>query len=201
MTLPKRVILPIQPVEYWAQGATHCGAFAVKAVLSAYGLDDVGHAAELHTHPISRMSGSSTSIDYYPGILRSYGLIARAKNATGTDDEKLDTLKSLLAAGNPVIISVANHFDRKTQDWAPLKGLFFSHWLSLWGYDDDEQIFYSYDSLLGPDQIDRDIPAGNKKRDYRTLLKIWTGSYPARAFFGPNSYILIRRASDVVARA
>jgi tetratricopeptide (TPR) repeat protein len=52
----------------------------------------------------------------------------------------LDTLKRLLMADLPVIIEKG--YDVPGEDW-------MGHYLLLIGYDDTQQIFYSYDSYLG----------------------------------------------------
>lgn len=195
--LPAQLVLPIHPKEYPTQGKSHCGAYAVNAVLSAYGLnDDVREPWELHTATLSRISGSSTSLDYYPSILRSYGLIARARNADGlAADEKIALLKGLLVAGNPVILSVASHFNRETGDFQTLKGKVASHWISLWGWDDGAGVFHTYDSLVSKELSDADAPIGNKSRSYETVLRIWPGSLLSRLMLGRYSYILIKRQS------
>lgn len=189
--MSERVLVPIRPRRFPTQGASHCGAYAVLAVLSAYGVDDTDDPVDLHTHPLSRLTGSSTSMDYYPGILRSYGLVARARTAHRLpDDEKIELLKGILRNGSPIILSVANHFHRRTGRWQPLKGLVASHWVSLWGYDDGEKVFYTYDSLVGPELAD-EVPVGNKKRSYSTLLQVWPGSMLSRMLLGQCSYIYV----------
>ena len=166
--------------------------------MSAYGLDDTRDPAELHTHPVSRLTGSSTSKDYYPAILRSYGLIARAKNAdTLSDVDKLDVIKGQLAAGRPVILSVANSFSRETGAHSPLKGLVASHWISLWGYDDTRRVFHTYDPLVSPSLSDPDAPIGNKDRSYETVLRIWSGSQLSRRLLGTFAWIFIADPLDV----
>jgi hypothetical protein len=193
MTLPPRVVLPIRPAAWRTQPGSHCGAFAVQAVLQAYGLNDVAEPWDLHTSFLSRMQGSATSRDYYPGILRSFGLVARSRSAESLRaQEKILLLKRLLAEGNPVILSVGSYFDKQTARFQPLKGLVASHWISLWGYDDEQQSFYVYDSLVTPQNAD-DVAIGNKARSFDTVLRIWPGSLPSRVLLGQYSYIHIRR--------
>ncbi len=194
MSVPESCVLPIRPKEFpYQEGVLHCGAFAAQAVLNAYGLPNVSEPWELHTSRISLKTGSSISKDYYPAILRSYGLDARCRSANGlSDEEKLNLLKGLLAAGSPVILSVGNFFSRETGEWNPVKGIIGSHWISLWGYDDKEGVFYVYDSLVSK-KLSDDVPIGNKKRPYRTILRIWPGSIFSRLLLGTYSYIEVKR--------
>lgn len=190
MSLPASTVVPIRPAAWPLQGRTHCGAYAVKAILAAYGLDDTELPADLHTHPISRLTGSSVSRDYYPGILRSYGLVSRAKNADRGDDAfRIETLKGELAAGRPLILSVANAFSRSTGGASPLKALVASHWISLWGYDDARGVFHTYDPLVSADQADAGAPIGNKDRAYDVILRIWPGSHLSRRLLGSYAWI------------
>jgi len=192
MTLPSSTIVPIRPPAWPLQGRTHCGAYAVKALLMAYGLDDTETPAELHTHPLSRLTGSSVSRDYYPSILRSYGLVARAQNADRGDAAfKLEVLKRELAAGRPVILSVANAFSRRTGAASPLKSLVASHWISVWGYDDARAAFHVYDPLVAADQADVNAPIGNTVRPYEVVLQIWTGSHLSRRLLGRYAWIFV----------
>lgn len=191
MSLPERVLVPVRPRDWRHQQATHCGAFAVKAVLNAFGRDPGREPWELHTSVLSRLTGSATSIDYYPAILRSFGVDAEAKNADALPHpDKIDLLRSLLAAGNPVILSIGNHFDRNDGHWRPWRGKVFSHWISVWGYDHAQRVFHTYDPLAHVD--DADAPIGNKARTYETLLRIWPGSLPSRRLLGRYAYIDVR---------
>ena len=45
------------------------------------------------------------------------------------------------------------------------------HWITLWGYNDAEEVFYVYDSAVPPQLYDENIPAGNKKRTYAEMLR------------------------------
>ena len=184
------VVVPVRPRSWPLQGRTHCGAFAVKAILAAYELDDTEVPADLHTHPLSRLTGSAVSRDYYPSILRSYGLIARARNADRLSPrERIDVLKKELRAGRPLILSVANAWARDTGAPSPLKRLVASHWISLWGFNDDA--FFTYDPLVGQSLTDIALPIGNKSRSASEILDIWRGSLLSRHLLGSCSWIHI----------
>jgi len=188
------VIVDVAPQSYVRQGASHCGAFAVKGVLSAFGLDHSDHASELHIHPLSKYTGSAVSADYYPSILRMHGLSAKAASASNlSDSQRLNLIKSEIDRGCPVIVQVANHFDRQSGAWDPFKGIIASHWFSIWGYNDDEACFYTYDSLISEKLVDGDVPVGNKRRSFSTFLQIWVGSQLSRRVFGTHSWIQVER--------
>jgi hypothetical protein len=162
-------------------------------VLSAFGFNEIRDPSDLHTSRMLQLVGFTTSLDYYPAILRSYGLEAQAKTAEKLPaQEKLVLLKTLLSAGNPVILSVGNFFSRENGRWLPLKGRLMSHWVSLWGYDDAEGVFYLYDSQVRKEFYD-DVPIGNKKRSYETMLRIWRGAITSSWVLGNCSYIEIKR--------
>jgi hypothetical protein len=201
MPLPERYILPIHPKDYPNQGIRHCGAYTTRAVLSAYGFNEIQDPSILHTNPLLRLLGFTSSIDYYPAILRSYGLDAQAKTAERlSSDEKLDLLKGLLAAGNPVILSVGNFFSRGSGEWLPIKGTFMSHWISLWGYDDAKKVFYVFDSQV-PQELCEDVPIGNKTRPYSVIPRIWRGAITSSWVLGNCTYIEIKRRQGDLAHA
>lgn len=70
----------------------------------------------------------------------------------------IDVLKSLLAAGFPVIIEKG--YDVNNLDW-------MGHYLLLVGYDDAQQIFYTFDSYLGTNQ------GQGRQESYAYTLENW----------------------------
>ncbi len=122
---------------------------------------------------VGRLTGLSIGKNYWANILRSYGIQAERKTASHLPDaEKLRLLKDLLFRGNPVMVRIGNgYFPGKRYN--PLFGRMVVHWLTLWGYDDGEEIFYVYDSALARRYWNASLPAGNTTRTYAEILRDW----------------------------
>lgn len=71
----------MRPTEYLQQGVSHCGAYSVKGVLSAFGLDDGRHPKMYHPGWFGRVTGLTLNSQYWPRVIRSYGLKAQSKSA------------------------------------------------------------------------------------------------------------------------
>src|SRR3989338_708431 len=145
--LPKKYILTIKPKEYLKQGPSHCGVYSIKAILSAYGLDDKTHPKYYHPNLFHQEISITWGKRYYTDILAKYGIDASMISAEGfSENEKLNILKNLLSHNAPVMIRTGNGYISDTYN--PLLGKLITHWLTLWGYDDNHKIFYVYDSGL-----------------------------------------------------
>lgn len=117
----KKVVLSVKPKEYLKQGMRYCGGYTIKAVLSAYNLDDGRHPK-----------------DYLPLFIRN------GYSPTGK--------------------------------YSAIRRQLISHWITIWGYDDKERIFFVYDSCVEPKCYDK-IPVGNVKRTYKQILRDWKGAF------------------------
>lgn len=170
--LPSKHILSIRPREYLVQGPSHCGAYSVKGVLSAFGKDDKNHPKEYHTNWFSRLTGATLGKNYWPKILSCYEINAEFKTANSlSSEEKINLLKSLLAQDTPVMILIGNGYFRSNK-YNLILGKIVTHWVTLWGYDDKEKIFYVYDSGLSKNLYNQ-VPIGNTKRTYKEILRDW----------------------------
>lgn len=175
--LPVRIILSIRPKEYLVQkGPSHCGAYSVKAILSAFGKDTKDHPKEYHPNLIGKITGATLNRQYWVDVLESHGVKANAKTAEKlSDTEKLEELKKILADNRPVMIAIANAYNSQGK-YIPIRKYFVGHWITLWGYDDIKQTFYVYDSCIPRERNDASIPIGNTKRTYKQILRDWEGS-------------------------
>lgn len=195
-SLPKKHIVKIRPKEYMEQGPSHCGVYSVKAILSAFGMDNKEYPKEYHSNKIGRITGLTLGKSYYPKILRKYGLKAVLKSASGlTDSQKLELLKSLLARDLPVMLRIGNGYF-KSKQYNPFLGKILGHWITLWSYDDKKGVFYVYDSGLSKKYWTVNKPIGNTVRTYGEILRDWKfGSFQVWAwpFSGKskNAYIEI----------
>lgn len=171
-------VLTCAPKEYLEQGPIHCGAYTVKAVLSAYGKDVKRHPVEYEPSIFSRYLGISTGIHVWPPILQSYGVHAQKGYAKHLSDiERLKLLKDFLDGEHPVMLRIGNGYAKsgKYHSWA---AHVIGHWISLWGYDDGQQVFYVYDPYVARARYDKTIPVGNITRTYSEVLRDWGKGFP-----------------------
>lgn len=192
--LPLSYILTIKPKEYLKQGPSHCGSYSVKGILSAYGLDNKSHPREYHTNWFGKLTGLTVWPTYYVDILRSYGLSAERKTAAVLpDNRKTKLLKSLLIENNPVMLRIGNGY--MTDKYNPIAGRLIGHWITLWGYDDNQQFFYVYDSGLPEKYRSRHLSIGNTTRTYDEILRDWrygTWQFWCWPFTGRGNYLYIK---------
>ncbi|MFY9457965.1 MAG: C39 family peptidase [Candidatus Spechtbacterales bacterium] len=172
-SLPQQFILSRKPKEYRKQGPSHCGVYSIKAILSAYGKDVKSHPKEYHTNYVGQHFFSfSIGKRYNEKILESYGLEAQGDSAKDfPDKEKIVLLKALLSKNNPVMVRIGNGYFGCTYN--PTIGKFIPHWITLWGYDEGEKIFYVYDSGLPKKCWNTTVPIGNTTRTYEEILRDW----------------------------
>lgn len=161
-----------RPKEYLKQGPTGCGLYSIKGILSAYGKDN-------GRNPFAYWRGGIlpfiTTRLRLVNILRSYDFNARWGCARGlSDEQKLATLKELLSRDTPVMMHIGNGYS-KNGIWSKVRWRIVSHWITLWGFDDEKGVFYIYDSAVPLRYHDKSIPAGNIQRTYQQVLRDWGG--------------------------
>jgi len=128
--IPRAYLLSKKPKEYLKQGFTHCGAYSVKAILSAYGVDDSAHPTDLYLDGWARILGAGIGKNYWTRVLRAHGIYAENKSAvTYSDEEKIILLKRLLVRDTPVMIRIGNGY--ATDKYNPVLGKIFGHWITL----------------------------------------------------------------------
>ncbi|NCS97743.1 MAG: BtrH N-terminal domain-containing protein [Candidatus Pacebacteria bacterium] len=177
---PDKYSLKNKPAEYLKQGLSHCGAYAVKGILSSMGLDKTNHPKEYHPSLLGRLSGITFGRDYYPRILSKYGIKATPKSAIHlSDNEKINLLKDLLLKGNPAMLSIGNGYLSNNR-YNKLQGLIMGHWITVWGYDNDTEEFLVYDSAVPENEYKINLPVGNTTRTYKEMLRDWKGALLAR---------------------
>lgn len=171
-------ILSRLPKQYLEQGFTQCGAYTVKAVLSAYGKDVKSRPREYQPNLFAKYTGVNQGPHLWPKVLSNYGIQAEEKYATNLSDaERLNLLKGLLNRDNPVMLRIGNGYS-KTGRYRPWVANFIGHWISLWGYDDEKGIFFVYDSWVALDKHDKSIPVGNTTRTFSEVLRDWGKGFP-----------------------
>lgn len=170
---PKKFILSVKPDKYLSQGVSNCGLFSVKGILSAYGLDDKGDPREYHSNILSRFTSITWGMNYYNQILTSYGIDSKMDFAEkGSSEEKLCIVKELLSKNTPVMIRIGNGYFPSAK-YSSFTAKFMPHWITLWGYDDEKEVFYVYDSGLQKKDWNKTLPIGNTTRSYKEIVKDW----------------------------
>ncbi len=171
--IPPTFILSRKPKEYLKQGLSHCGVYSLKAILSAFGLDNKKHPKEYQTNWIGRhLFSMATGQKYYDKIFQSYGVQSETRTAKNlSDEEKLNLLKDFLSQDNPVMIRIGNGY--LNEKYNAILGRLVPHWITLWGYNDNTQLFYVYDSGLPLRNWDNNLPIGNTTRTYKEILRDW----------------------------
>ncbi len=181
-------ILSRSPRQYLEQGLTQCGAYTVKAVLSAYDKDANDHPRDYQPNWLAKYTGVNQGPHLWPKVLQAHGLPAEERYATNLSDaERLALLKSLLDSDNPVMLRIGNGY-AKSGKYHPWAAELIGHWISLWGYDDEKQIFYVYDSCVAKSRYDKSIPIGNTTRTFSEILRDWGKGFP---FAWRYSYIKV----------
>lgn len=176
-------VLTRHPKKYLEQGLIHCGAFSVKAILSAYGKDVKDDPRDYHSNFLAKYIATSPTgptPSSWVRVLKSYGVPAELGDAKKlSDEQRIELLKRQLDTDNPIMLRIGNGYSKKGK-YHPLAAKFISHWITLWGYNDDQKIFYVYDSYIPTERHDKNIPIGNTTRTFAQVMKDWNMGFPPR---------------------
>src|SRR3989338_3949609 len=141
-------VLTKSPKEYLKQGFSGCGAHSAKAILSAYGKDDKKDPYDYHTNLLAKYTGAPTTATTWVKVLKSYDIEAKFGNAKHlSDSERIKLLKNLLDKDVPVMLRIGNGY-LPNGNYSNFTASFIGHWITLWGYNDEQKIFYVYDSCI-----------------------------------------------------
>ncbi|HEY4521895.1 MAG TPA: hypothetical protein VJH05_02020 [Candidatus Paceibacterota bacterium] len=170
-----KFVVSKKPKEYLKQGPIGCGAFSVKGILSAYGKDDKNHPFEYL--PYSRIPFVTNS-SHWTNIFRSYSLNAKRESMRElSEEQRLEIIKTAIRRDTPVMLLIGNGY-RGNGIWSAVRWWLISHWITVWGFDDEQGVFYIYDSAVSRKYYDKDIPTGNVKRTYKNVLRDLRGGQP-----------------------
>ena len=182
-----RFIVSRAPKEYLKQGLSLCGAYSVKAILSAYGKDDKANPADYIPNIFFRYIRKPT-MHIWPKVFESYGITAKIGNTKHLSEvQRIQLLKNLIDQDTPVMLRIGNGY-LSIGRYNNFIASFIGHWITLWGYNDKEKAFYVYDSCVPTERHDKTIPIGNTKRTYIEILRDWGKGFPFR---WRHSYITI----------
>ncbi len=172
-------IINVKPREYLQQGMRYCGGYTIKAVLSAYDLDDRRHPK--YYLPSLMQIILPTIPKSIQKVLEEHGFKASIKRANNlSDNKKIEAIKKEINKNHPVILFIGNGYTSSGKYYS-LGTNFLSHWISVWGYDNKRKVFFIYDSYIDPRYYDK-IPIGNVKRSYKQVLRDWKGVFYFKSF-------------------
>lgn len=170
-----KFVVSKKPKEYLKQGPTGCGAFSVKGILSAYGKDDKAHPFQYL--PLSAIPFVTNSF-HWVKVLRLYGLDAHMQSLRHmNNEERIKMLKDLLRTDTPVMLCIGNGY-RGNGIWSKIRWQLISHWITLWGFDDEKGTFFIYDSAVPLRYHDKNIPIGNVTSTYQQVARDIRGGQP-----------------------
>lgn len=171
-------ILIHHPKEYLKQGLMHCGAYSVKGILSAYGRDVKKDPRDYEVSIFARLVGITNGLTNWPKVLKDFGIDAGKGSANNlSKEQRLSLLKKLIDEDKPVMVRIGNGYLQSGR-YSKFIASFMGHWITLWGYNDEERIFYVYDSCVPLARHDKNIPIGNTKRTYAEILRDWGKGFP-----------------------
>ncbi|WP_420644541.1 C39 family peptidase [Candidatus Leptofilum sp.] len=119
------------------QSFNNCGPANLTQVLNFMGYDIT------QTEVADYLKPNSEDRNVSPWQIADYvnGFTGNAFKASAHSGGTMELLKEFIVAGYPVVIEKG--YDLPGQGW-------WGHYLTVFGYDDEQEIFYSQDSFLGP---------------------------------------------------
>lgn len=191
--LPERHIVNKEPREYLIQGKMHCGVYTAKAVLEAFGKGVHKNPRGYHVSFLNKITGTMFRLQDLVNVFKKYGLNTKAVCAKDLDyAQKLLLLKELLLKNVPIPVTIGNgyKYTKMGVEFSKLKSLLVGHFISIWGYDDKEGVFYLYDSGVPKTHYSKNVPIGNIKRTYKDFSRDWKGAIYSR-WHRPYTYFEI----------
>jgi len=190
----EKVVLDKRPCEYHKQGISFCGGYSAKAILEAYGLPTPDHPRDLYPSLVGKITGMAFDIETWPRVFVQRGLQPEVGCAKGQDC--LGLLKSYLRQGVPVMVRIGNGY-RPNGTYSQWQAKVVGHFITVWGYDDQEKVFYVYDSCVPTERHDHAVPVGNTKRSYEAMSRDWGGAPLLHWYAPPYFYIAVKARSEV----
>jgi len=150
--LPRRVML--EGMDVIKQTFNNCGPANLTQVLNWYGSDITQQDVASYLKPNSEDRNVSPwqIADYVND--QTLGQFRASAHSGGN----LELLKTFIAAGYPVVIEKG--YELPSSGW-------WGHYLTVFGYDDEQQILYSQDSYLGP------WDGSGRTDDYEEFVQYW----------------------------
>lgn len=158
--LPQSINLGSPPWE--KQTPNNCGPATLSMYLQTHNWEgDQGAISALLKPQTADRNVNVEELVYY---VRTQAGWLNAEYRVGGD---IDLLKSFLAAGLPVMIEEAFHFE---ENYWPNDDRWAGHYLLLTGYDDTTQTFVAQDTFIGPDQT---VPYQSVAENWQTFNYVY----------------------------
>lgn len=149
--LPERVVL--EGLGVVKQSFNNCGPANLTQVLNFHG-NDISQA-----EVASYLKPSSEDRNVSPWQIADYvNVETPGLNAIARSGGTIEMIKNFIAAGYPVVIEKG--YELPETGW-------WGHYLTMFGYDDVQQEFYSQDSYLGP------FDGSGRVDSYEEIEKFW----------------------------
>ncbi|MBA3075069.1 MAG: hypothetical protein FP831_15805 [Anaerolineae bacterium] len=158
------------PARYERQQGMTCGETNVRTIVEGFGKE---------YHPMSNppvrvhLYGFSFVKDIQR-LVELNGLVTYIQHASKLDDQtKIETIQKHIDHNEPVLIAIGNGHLKRNK-FSRLAQLMLGHFITIYGYNADQKVFYIYDAWL-EGEFDGEIPVGNEVRTYAQLLSSWKG--------------------------
>jgi hypothetical protein len=184
-------VVPRLPSDYPHQVGLTCGEYNVRAVLDAFAIE---YHPEEHPRLRERVFGLSFVSDLHCALAR-HGVDADIRRATELHDEsRLALLRGHIDSHEPVILAIGNGHLTRDRDSALARAL-LGHFITIYGYDAERDVFFAYDPYLRDDPPRR-LPAGNVERTSGEILRDWKGPFYYRFIGMDHVYLPISAQRD-----
>lgn len=172
MNKVKAQIVRYAPEFYQHQEGLTCGEYNLRGILEGFNIPYIPV-----DKPNLRLKVFGFSfIGDISALLEDHGLYAPVRFANNlTKKEQLNIITSHIDQDEPVLIAIGNgHLSRER--FSTLARLFIGHFITIYGYHANKEVFYIYDPYLyGP--YKDDLPVGNEVRTFGELLREWKGPF------------------------
>lgn len=147
--------IKLEGITAVAQTFNNCGPANLTQVLNFYG------AAANQNDVASYLKPDDEDRNVSPWQIEAYVTDNTALRVIYRSGGTLELLKNLLAAGFPIVIEKGYEpGTANAQGW-------FGHYLTLFGYDETEQVFHTQDSYLGP------FDGTGRPESYANIEQFW----------------------------
>jgi hypothetical protein len=170
MSETRKRIVKFHPSKYKTQKGLTCGEINTKTIIQGFGRN----YKPLKSMPLRVKIFGFSFVQDILNLIKENGLYSTIQYATGIDDnERIEIIKKHIDHDEPVLLAIGNGHIRRGEN-NPILRFLVGHFITVYGYDDQEKIFYIYDSYL-KGNYERDIPVGNEVRTFQEFLQDWQG--------------------------
>lgn len=172
------------PKSYNHQKGLTCGEYNIRGILEGFNISYQPPAKK----PLRVRVFGLSFIEDIGMLLRIHGLSASIRHASNLrDNERLKIIKEHIDKDEPVLVAIGNgHLKRNV--YCSIARIFIGHFITVYGYNANKDIFYVYDPYL-KGIYREEIPVGNEVRTFREFLRDWNGPFYYRFINMDHVYI------------